>query len=68
NNLHAVHHAYPRAPWYALPGLYSALGHGLLRGNGGLYYGGYGSLLRRFAVRPVDSAQHPIARSINSSK
>ena len=41
NNLHAVHHAHPRLPWYRLPGEYARRRDEFLRRNGGYRYGSY---------------------------
>lgn len=62
NNLHAVHHADPTAPWYRLPALYRANRADFLERNGGLLYKGYGEIFRRFLVRPHDQPEHPLGR------
>lgn len=54
NNYHAVHHAEPALPWYALPARYRAQRADLLARNGGYYFAGYGEVLRRYAVQPKD--------------
>ncbi len=54
NNLHAAHHDRPGAPWYALPGLYARERDRLLQANGGLVYGGYADVFRRYLWRPHD--------------
>lgn len=59
NNLHAVHHRHPRAPWYALPRLYARARPGILARNGGYRYDGYAALFRRFAFRPKEPVCHP---------
>ena len=41
NNLHAVHHEHPRAPWYQLPQLYRRERARYLRQNGGYSFKGY---------------------------
>jgi len=58
NNLHAVHHAWPAAPWFRLSGLYATHRERLLAGNGGLVYDGYADVVRRFLVRPHDRIEH----------
>jgi fatty acid desaturase len=60
NNLHVVHHAMPREPWYRLPRLFAARREEWVRLNGGLVYGGYGELFRRFLFRPHDQVLHPM--------
>ncbi|MDB5457868.1 MAG: fatty acid desaturase [Caulobacter sp.] len=59
NNLHAAHHAWPAAPWRALPGLYAAHREALLAANDGLVYRGYGEVFRRFLFRAHDDLVHP---------
>lgn len=56
NNLHALHHARPELPWYALPRLARRLPRPALR------YAGYGAIARRFLVSPIHAAVHPLAR------
>lgn len=60
NNLHAVHHARPDVPWYALPAFYRAQRATFLSHNGNFHLpGGYLQLLRQYAWRPVDAPAHP---------
>lgn len=59
NNYHAVHHETPGLPWYRIRQRYLAERAGVLRRNGGFVVKGYGSLVRRYAWRPVDSPVHP---------
>lgn len=59
NNYHAVHHAAPGLAWYRIPALWRAQREPLLAGNGGFHYSGYGALLLRHLVRPIDSPVHP---------
>jgi fatty acid desaturase len=59
NNLHAVHHAYPWAPWYALPGLFEKHRGRFLRRPDFYHFPGYGALLARYAFRPKESVVHP---------
>jgi fatty acid desaturase len=56
NNLHALHHARPRLPWYALPAAYRGLPPPVLR------HAGYGTLLRRYLLRPIHAPVHPLAQ------
>jgi fatty acid desaturase len=55
NNYHVVHHAYPEAPWYRLPGLYAAERAHWQAGNGGFVLPGYLHLIRHFAFSPIDN-------------
>ncbi len=59
NNLHAAHHAFPRASWFRLPGLYAQHREALLGDNGGLVYRGYGEIVRRFLLSPHHMIVHP---------
>ena len=59
NNLHAVHHRWPGVPWYRLPRLYRARRADVLAWNGGYRIAGYGTILRRFLLRPKDHPIHP---------
>jgi fatty acid desaturase len=61
NNLHAVHHSHPGAPWYSLPGLYRRDRAEVLEVNGGLVYAGYGEVFARFLFQPHDALVHPSA-------
>ncbi len=63
NNLHAVHHADPGAPWHQLPGLYRRRRDEVLRANGGLVYSGYGEVIVRYLLRPHDDLIHPALSS-----
>jgi fatty acid desaturase len=58
NNLHAVHHTWPAAPWYRLPELYRQHRSRLLSENGGLLYAGYGDVVGRFLLRSHDRLEH----------
>src|SRR5689334_1403969 len=55
NNLHALHHARPELPWFALPRLARQLPRPALR------YNGYGEIVRRFLLRPIHAPVHPLA-------
>lgn len=59
NNFHAVHHESPGLPWYRIARRYRADRAGTLRRNGGFLIRGYGRLLRRHALTPIDSPVHP---------
>jgi len=55
NNYHAVHHAQPALPWYRLRRAWHADCPGHLARNGGFLVPGYGRLLWRHLLRPIDS-------------
>jgi fatty acid desaturase len=56
NNYHAVHHAQPNLPWYAIPQAYWAQRDAFVAGTGGFLVPGYVRLFVRHAVVPID---HP---------
>ncbi|MGH7125010.1 MAG: fatty acid desaturase [Stellaceae bacterium] len=56
NNLHALHHARPELPWYALPRLAHQAPRPALR------YGGYGEVAWRFLLTPIHVPVHPLAQ------
>jgi fatty acid desaturase len=62
NNLHVVHHAWPRLPWYRIPQVYRRHRETFVAVNGGLVYRGYADVLRRFLLAPHDSLLHPFGR------
>ena len=59
NNLHVVHHDDPRLPWYDIPARYRRDRARYRAQAGEAYYRGYGSLFRRYAMRPIDAPLHP---------
>jgi fatty acid desaturase len=59
NNLHALHHAKPNIPWYALPETYAREQAVVTKRNGGLVYKGYADVARRFLLRRHDDPVHP---------
>lgn len=59
NNLHAVHHLYPKMPWYAIPAFWRANRERVLAHNGNYYFRGYGEIARRWLLRPVFVPSHP---------
>jgi fatty acid desaturase len=59
NNYHMVHHESPGIPWYRLRDTYLADRQGYLQRNGGFLLPGYGYLLRRFALQPIDGPVLP---------
>lgn len=60
NNLHAVHHAHPGVPWYALPGLYAQQRGRFLAMNGGYVIGSYAEVARRYLFRRKEPVPHPL--------
>ena len=59
NNIHAVHHLYPRMPWYEIPAFFRANRDRVLGHNGGYYFRGYAVVARRRLFRPVFTPAHP---------
>lgn len=62
NNLHVVHHMYPRVPWYRLPGLYRSNTDRFQRMNKGYVYRSYGEVFWRYLFRRKDPVAHPLWR------
>jgi fatty acid desaturase len=60
NNLHAVHHAHPRLPWYRLPAEYARRRDEFLRRNDGYRYRSYAEVFARYMLRRKDPVAHPI--------
>lgn len=60
NNFHAVHHAHPQVPWYALPRLYRRNRERFLAMNGGYLYRSYGEIARAHLWRSKDDVPHPL--------
>ena len=59
NNLHAVHHAHPRVPWYRLPKLYKDNRMRFVARNGGYVYRSYWQIFRRHLLQAKDQVPHP---------
>lgn len=62
NNLHAVHHAHPQLPWYALPAIWRRERAAVLARNGGYCFNGYGEVARRWFWRGKEPVAHPLVR------
>lgn len=62
NNLHIVHHAHPRAPWYQLPGIYRRARADWQKRNGGYVFRSYLDLARSYLFRTKEPVAHPILR------
>lgn len=60
NNLHVVHHAKPKVPWYRLPELYAENRSAYLQRNEGYLYHGYAEVFRRFFLTAKDPVPHPL--------
>jgi len=61
NNLHAVHHAAPALPWYALPRAYRAHRGEVLAGNGAYRYPSYLGLARAYLFKAKEPPVHPLS-------
>jgi fatty acid desaturase len=59
NNLHAVHHIFPAAPWYRLPRIWHEHRGHIVAHNGGFVFKGYGEIARRWLIRPNFVPVHP---------
>lgn len=68
NNLHAAHHAYPRAPWWTLPGIWRRERATLLAQNGGYFINGYAEALRLWWRHPKEPVIHPILRRVDGPR
>lgn len=59
NNLHVAHHLKPTLPWYEIPRYYRENRITLLQSNGEFVYAGYGTLARKYLLKPVFSPVFP---------
>jgi fatty acid desaturase len=59
NNLHAVHHVFPAAPWYKVPRIWREHRDRIMADNGGFVFNGYGEIARRWLIRPNFIPVHP---------
>ncbi|MBO6928485.1 MAG: fatty acid desaturase [Roseibium sp.] len=62
NNLHVVHHANPRAPWYQLPAIYRSAKEDWKRRNEGYVFSSYFALARQFLFKVKEPVAHPLRR------
>lgn len=62
NNLHVVHHANPRTPWYELPRLYRAARQEWQQRNDGYVFSSYFDLARRYFFKVKEPVAHPTRR------
>lgn len=60
NNLHVVHHAHPRAPWYELPAIYREGRAAWQRRNKGYVFDSYLDLAKRYLFKVKEPVVHPI--------
>ncbi len=60
NNLHYVHHAKPKVPWYRLPRVYAENRAEWLLRNDGYLYRSYGEVFRKYLFAPKDPVPHPL--------
>jgi fatty acid desaturase len=67
NNFHAVHHAYPRRPWYDLPKLYSERRTHFQRVNLGYVFRSYAEVFRLYAFKTKEPVPHPFYPEPKSS-
>ena len=59
NNLHAVHHVFPKMAWFEIPGYWRANRAKILAHNGEYYFRGYGEIAGKWLFRPVFVPAHP---------
>ena len=59
NNLHAVHHVFPKMPWWQIPGYWRAHREQILAHNGNLYFKGYGEIAGKWLLKPIFNPSHP---------
>ncbi|WP_155197659.1 fatty acid desaturase [Roseibium hamelinense] len=62
NNLHVVHHAYPRIAWYRLPDLYQSRKAEWQSRNDGYVYKSYFSLARQYLLSQKEPVAHPLMK------
>ncbi len=61
NNLHAVHHLDPAAPWHQRRRRYHEIRDDVLHENGGYRYRGYGEIVARYLFSPKEPVIHPLS-------
>jgi fatty acid desaturase len=66
NSLHAVHHRFPRLPWYRLPEVYARHRETFVADNGGYVYRSYLEIARRHAFTEKEPVSHPLAGRVNA--
>lgn len=60
NNLHVVHHTYPRLAWYQLPQKFEEKRSHFLSLNKGYYYKNYLEVFRQFALKQKEPVRFPM--------
>ncbi|MCV0424542.1 MAG: fatty acid desaturase [Roseibium sp.] len=63
NNLHVVHHAHPRAPWYQLPGIYRNAREDWQRRNEGYVFASYLEMAKHYLFKAKEPVAHPLRRT-----
>ncbi len=61
NNLHALHHLEPAAPWHQRPRRFRERRNEVFAWNGGYRYRGYGEVVLGHFLRPKEPLVHPLA-------
>jgi len=64
NNFHAVHHARPKLPWYAIPRHYRENREHFLALNRNYRFTSYAEVFRRYALRQKEPVAHPLMATI----
>lgn len=67
NNLHFVHHRFPTAAWYQLPGIYKEYYSDLNAQNGHYRIAGYWTLFKRYLIRAKEPIAHPLRHRSKSA-
>ena len=62
NNLHALHHAHPKLPWYQYWQVYRAKRDHLLWRNRGYFYRSYWEVAKRHLFKAKEPVPHPLWR------
>jgi len=60
NNLHALHHLEPAAPWHQRPRRFRERRNEVFVWNGGYRYRGYGEIVVRHFLHPKEPLEHPL--------
>lgn len=60
NNLHVVHHAHPRAPWYQLPRIYRSARADWQRRNEGYVFASYVEMAKHYFFKVKEPVAHPL--------
>src|SRR5262249_42908152 len=60
NNLHALHHLEPAAPWHERPQRFRQRRNEVFVWNGGYRYRGYGEFVVRHFLHPKEPLVHPL--------